>query len=58
MTTTERPAKHVFLTNPSPKEAVLNLQIEGEELQRFRISRDHLFGLNAQTADILLKDFK
>jgi hypothetical protein len=58
MTTTERPAKFAFITNPAPKEAVLNVQIEDEELQRFRLNRDHLFALNAQTADILLKDFK
>lgn len=56
--TDPRPAKFAFVTNPSPKEAVFNVQIEGEELQRFKLNRDHLFGLNSQTADILLKDFK
>jgi hypothetical protein len=56
---TEYPeAKLAFITNPERREAVLNIQVEGEELQRFRLNRDQLFGLNSQTADILLKDFK
>lgn len=51
-------AKHFFITNPERGEAVVNIQVEGEELRRFRITKDHLFAANAKTADILLKDFK
>lgn len=50
--------KHFFLTDPSPGEAVVNIQEEGKELQRFTLSRDQLFALNAKTADILLKGHK
>jgi hypothetical protein len=51
-------AKLAFLTNPAPGEAVFNVQVEGEELRRFELTRDQLFNLNSQTADILLKDHK
>jgi hypothetical protein len=51
-------AKLAFITNPERREAVLNVHLEGEEVKRFRLNRDQLFGLNSQTADILLKDFK
>lgn len=47
-----------FITNPSQREVLLNVQIEGQEIQRFQINRDQLFGLNAKSADILMKDFK
>ncbi len=56
--TTPPTLKHFFLTNPERGETVVNIQIEGEELQRFRINKDHLFGVNAQSADILLRDYK
>jgi hypothetical protein len=52
------PAKLVFLTDPERGVWVLNVQIGDGELQRFRITRDHLFGLNSKTADILLREFK
>lgn len=56
---TDHPPAHLaFLTNPSPREAVLNVQLEGQELQRFQINREQLFAINAKSADILLKDFK
>ena len=59
MTDPAYPAAYLaFLTNPSPREAVLNVQVLGQEVQRFRLDRDQLFGLNAKSADILLKDFK
>lgn len=51
-------AQLAFITNPERREAVLNIQVEGEEMKRFRLNRDQLFSLNSQTADILLKDFK
>jgi hypothetical protein len=51
-------AKLAFLTDPERGVWVLNVQIGEGELQRFRITKDHLFGLNSKTADILLKEFK
>ncbi|MBA2525939.1 MAG: hypothetical protein H0V18_09185 [Pyrinomonadaceae bacterium] len=51
-------AKHFFITNPERGAAIVNIQVEGEELQRFRVNKDHLFAANATTADILLKDYK
>jgi hypothetical protein len=51
-------AKMAFLTDPASRVAVLNIQVEGEELQRFQIEKHHLFALNAKTADILLRDYK
>ena len=53
-----RPAKLLFLTDPTPKQAVLNVQVGEEDLQRFELTRDQLFALNAKSADILLKDHK
>lgn len=50
--------KLFYLTDPSPGEAIVNIQEEGKELQRFTLSRDQLFALNAKTADILLKGHK
>lgn len=56
---TEDPAARlVFLTDPERGVWVLNVQIGEGELQRFRITKDHLFGLNSKTADILLREFK
>lgn len=52
------PANLAYLTDPSPREVVLNVQVEGQEVQRFKINRDQLFGLNAKSADILMRDFK
>lgn len=51
-------AKLAFITNPSRQEAVLNVQVEGAEIQRFELNRDQLFALNAESATILMKDFK
>jgi hypothetical protein len=50
--------KFAFITDPERGVAVLNIQVEGSELQRFRLNREHLFNLNKQTADILVKEFK
>lgn len=47
-----------FITNPAPREAVLNVQVQNEELLRFNLNRDQLFALNAKSADILMRDFK
>jgi len=58
MTSTPVTAKHFFLTNPDRGDVVVNIQVEGEELQRFRINKDHLFAVNAMSADILMKDYK
>jgi hypothetical protein len=52
------PAHLLFLTDPEPRKAVLNLQVAGQEIQRFEVNRDQLFALNAKSADILLKDHK
>jgi len=52
------PAKLVFLTDPERGVWVLNVQVGDAGLQRFRITRDHLFALNSKTADILLREFK
>lgn len=52
------PVKLAFLTDPEPRRAVLNVQVGEEEIQRFEISRDQLFALNAKSADILLRDHK
>lgn len=51
-------AKFAFITDPERGVAILNVQVEGKDLERFRLSRDHLFNLNKQTADILVKEFK
>lgn len=51
-------ARLVFLTDPERGVALLNVQVGQGELQTFRLSRDHLFNLNKQTADILVKEFK
>ena len=51
-------ARFFFITNPERGEAVVNIQVEGGELQRYRINKDHLFAANAMSADILLKDYK
>lgn len=51
-------AKHFFLTNPERGETVVNIQVEGKEIQRFRVKKDHLFAVNAMSADILMKDYK
>lgn len=51
-------ARYFFITNPERGEAIVNIQVEGAELQRFRINKDHLFAANATTADILLKDYR
>jgi len=46
--------RFVFLTLPSSTEPTLNVTI-GEDHKRYRITRDQLFALNAQTADALSK---
>lgn len=51
-------AKLAFLTDPERGVAVLNVQAGDGELQRFRITRNQLFELNHQTADILRKEYK
>lgn len=49
-------AKLAYLTHPEKGEVVLNLQTEGQDIQRFKLTRDHLFNLNSQTADILMRE--
>jgi hypothetical protein len=51
-------ARLVFLTDPERGFWVLNVQVEPGEPVRFRISKQHLFDLNKQAADILVKEFK
>ena len=46
--------RFVFLTLPSSTEPTLNITI-GQDHKRYRITRDQLFALNAQTADALSK---
>jgi hypothetical protein len=53
-----REARLVFLTDPERGVTVLNVQVGDEEIQRFQINRNHLFDLNHQAADILVKEFK
>lgn len=53
-----RPAQLAFLTDPEHGVVLLNVQVEGEEILRFKINRDQLFILNKDTADILMKAFK
>lgn len=48
------PAQFAFLTMPDTT-PVLNIQIQGGEIQRFEITRDHLFALNTQIADALIR---
>lgn len=47
-----------YLTNPAKGEVILNVLVGGQKLARFQINREQLFGLNAKSADILLRDFK
>lgn len=51
------PAKLVYLTAPEVA-PVLNVQTEQDELIRFVLTKDQLFQLNAQSANLLLKDRK
>lgn len=55
---TVQPAKLAYLTSPEKGETYLHVMSEGAELQSFRITRDQLLRLNAETADILVKEFK
>lgn len=56
---TDTPSAHVvFLTSPEPRVIVLTVATEGGQPLRFKISKDQLFSLNAQTADVLMRDFK
>lgn len=57
MMTAPQPAKLAFLTSPEPGVYLLNVQ-EAEELRRWQLTRDQLFNLNKDTADILVKAFK
>lgn len=53
------PAKLFYLTHPARGETVVNVQtVEGQELQRFVLTKDQLFAVNAKSADILLRDYK
>lgn len=59
MTTTERPAKLAFLTDPEPGRVfLLNIQEEGQECRRYQITREQLLNLNHQTADVLRRAFR
>ena len=47
-------AKLAYITDPGPDEILLNVQTEGDEVFRqFRITRDQLFNINADSANIL-----
>lgn len=49
------PRIYVDLTQPIAGHGVLHVQREGGELQKFELSREQLFKINAQSADILMK---
>lgn len=53
-------AKIIQLTDPDPgRTFVVGIQeAGGEELKRWRISREQLLNLNAATADILKRAFR
>lgn len=51
-------ARLVFLTDPERGTTLLNVQVGEGELMIFRITRNQLFELNHQTADILRKEYK
>ncbi len=51
------PAKLVYLT-ASDAAPILNVQNEKDELIRFTLTRDQLFQINAQSANLLLRDRK
>lgn len=51
-------AKGAEIVREGPREAILNVLVEGEEVKRFRLSKAQLHMLNTQSADILMKDFQ
>ncbi len=51
--TDTHPAQLAYLTNPSNGVFVLNVQTENGALLRFAITRDQLFNINADSANIL-----
>ncbi len=51
------PAKLIYLTAPDTA-PILNVQNEKDELIRFTLTRDQLFQINAQSANLLLRDRK
>jgi hypothetical protein len=51
-------ARLLFLTAPERGVWILNVQNETGDLMRFQVSKQHLFDLNKQAADILVKEFK
>jgi len=57
MTETIPSAQLAYLSSPEKGVVWLNVAID-DELQRVRLNRDQLFRLNAETADVLLRDFK
>lgn len=51
---TTKPRIFIDLTEPMIGEAVLHVQQEGGDLQKYEVSREQLFKLNKQTANILM----
>lgn len=51
----EKPRVFIDLTMPTIGQAVLHLQEEGGELRQYELTREHLFKINHQAADILMK---
>lgn len=50
------PAKLAYLTWPDLHTAVINVQCEGDDYPRqFTLTRDQLFTLNSQSADLLCR---
>jgi hypothetical protein len=52
------PAKVVDLVSPAPREVILLTCVDGESPHEVKLNRDQIFKLNAQSADLLMKDFK
>jgi hypothetical protein len=51
-------AKGAEIVREGPREAILNVLVEGEEVKRFRLNKAQLHQINTQSADILMKDFQ
>lgn len=52
---TEAPRFFIDLTEPMTGHAVLHVQKEGGDLQQIEMTREQLFKINAQSANILMK---
>lgn len=49
-------AKLAYLTTPSPNVYVLNIQVEGEDIQRFEISKAHLINISVDGINMALRE--